>query len=162
MSEWREVREFPGYSVSNTGRVRNDDTDRIMRLSTNSRGIVIVGMVRNGIQHKRSVAVMVAKNFVLKPREDFTSLINLDGDRYNIAADNLMWRPLWFAQRYHSQFRGIASFTTPIVELKTGEEFVDSWDAAIKYGLLDRDIYNSALYRTYVFPTFQRFRLIRK
>jgi hypothetical protein len=162
MDEWREVCDFPGYSVSEYGFVRNDHTSRIMRTGVNNRGMVTVGLVRKGEQIRKSVAVLVAEAFIIRPRREWNRLINLDGDRSNVAASNLMWRPLWFAQSYHSQFRGVASFTTPIVEIGSGEEFEDSWDAAIKYGLLDRDIYLSAYHRTYVFPTYQRFRLIRK
>lgn len=162
MHEWREIESFPGYSVSNSGLVRNDDTDRIMRLNANQRGIVNVGLMKNGVQHKRSVALLVAEAFIrVRPNQTFDSPINLDGDRWNCSVQNLMWRPRWFAVKYFQQFvTGPQGFGRPIVERKTGEWFPTSWDAALKYGLLDREIAIAVMNRTYVWPTYQRFRVL--
>jgi len=38
--QWREIEDFPGYSVSNFGRVRNDLNDRILTLQRNQHGVV--------------------------------------------------------------------------------------------------------------------------
>jgi hypothetical protein len=164
MEEWREVRFFPGYSVSNRGRVRNDDTGRYMTLLINQRGIANVGLTKNKVQYKRSVSLLVATAFLPKmySSESFDTPINLDGDRTNNKIENLMWRPRWFAVNYHQQFNEEDSvgFSTPIVEIKTGEEFENSWEAATKYGLIDREIMVATINRTYVWPTYQQFRLV--
>ena len=168
MEEWCEIQHFPNYSVSSYGRVRSDivygngNTGRILTPSANQRGIVHVGLVRNGIQHKRSVALLVAHAFIRTARPlSFTTPINLDGDRSNNHVDNLLWRPTWFAREYFGQFRrGVAKISTPIVELKTEEVFEDSWAAALTYGLLDREIFEAIENKTYVWPTYQRFEII--
>lgn len=162
MQDWRVISEFPRYSVSDFGFVRNDLTDRIMRVSTNQRGIVQVGLVRKHEQYKRSVSVLVADSFIPEVRERFDTPINLDGNRGNNCVTNLLWRPRPFATRYAQQFKiGVASIQRPIYDVDTGEEFATSWDAAIKYGLLDLEILTAMIERTYVFPTFQRFDTIR-
>lgn len=162
--EWRPIEEFPGYSVSHDGRVRNDKRDRVLAITKNQLGIFQVGLTRGKKQYKRGVALLVAQAYLdLPPSEAFNTPINLDGDRSNCAADNLMWRPRWFAISYHKQFfNGKLGFNEPVMEIHTKEWFPTSWDAAIKYGLLDREIMIATLNRTYVWPTYQEFRLAQK
>jgi hypothetical protein len=161
MMEWAPIEEFPGYSISSDGRVRNDDRNRLIVLTKNQQGVTQVGLMKNRDQHKRGVALLVAKAFLTPPSlPAFNTPINLDGDRSNCHVENLMWRPRWFAIKYHQQFHNdLRGFTDPIVDLKTGERFENSWQAAIKYGLLDREILIATLNRTYVWPTYQEFRV---
>lgn len=161
MDEWREVREFPGYSVSRDGLVRNDETGRFMTLLRNQGGIINVGLTKNLVQYKRSVTVLVAEAFLpTHPLESFDTPINLDGDRSNNHVDNLMWRPRWFAVKYFQQFtNGLRGYSVPIIDINSGEQFQTSWEAATKYGLIDREIMIATLNRTYVWPTYQRFRV---
>lgn len=161
MTEWRVIDDFPTYSVSDDGYVRNDALDHILRQQVNQQGIPHVGLVssHDGIQYKRGVALLVAKAFLPPPTPShFDTPINLDGDRFNNRVDNLMWRPRWFAIKYHKQFKNSErGFIVPIVETTTMEHFPNSWVAATKYGLLDKEILLAFLNRTYVFPTGQRF-----
>jgi hypothetical protein len=160
MSEWAPIEDFPGYYVSHDGRVCRSDTGYVMSLTRNQQGVIMVGLSRDGRQYKRGVALLVAKAFLEPPAlETFTTPIHLDGDLSNNRAENLMWRPRWFSMKYHAQFHNdIRGFRGPIIEIHTQEKFPNSWAAAKKYGLLDRDIYLATLNRTYVFPTFQEFR----
>lgn len=160
--EWIPIEEFPGYSVSQDGRVKNDDKTRLLTLTRNQLGIIQVGLMRNGVQYKRGVALLVARAFLPPPSPaTFNTPINLDGDRSNNHAENLMWRPRWFAIKYHQQFhKERRGFNEPIVEINTDEKFPDSWAAATTYGLLDLEIVLATLNRTYVWPTYQEFRLI--
>lgn len=164
MEQWRQIPEFPRYSVSDEGRVKNDDTDRFLVKQINQRGLVNVGLTRDGIQCKRSVPLLVAQAFVPLAdihSEEFDTPINVDGDRLNNRAWNLMWRPYWFAVKYVQQFKvQPRGFRTPIEEVVSKEWFATSWDAAVKYGLLDLDIFLSTVNRTFVWPTYQRFRTL--
>jgi hypothetical protein len=169
MEEWRVVQGFPSYSVSNTGLIRSDieykngNTGRIIQPSKNQRGLAYVGLMKNGVQHKRSVALMVAHAFVLTARPlAFNTPINLNGDRFDNHASNLLWRPLWFARKYFRQFAyPHARIPRPIVEVKTEQVFENSWDAALTHGLLDEEIFVSMVDKTYVWPTYQRFEVLR-
>jgi hypothetical protein len=107
MEVWRTIYEFPRYSISNEGRVRNDDTGRLMRLSHNQYNILYVGLVSGRRQYKRSVAVLVAEAFLpdYERTEPFDTPIHLNGDKADCRAHNLMWRPFWFAVKYHRQFQ---------------------------------------------------------
>jgi hypothetical protein len=155
---------FPDYIVNNLGEIRNERTGRLIRPSKNQSGVYKIGLMRPHfhVQQTVSVALLVAHMFLPDPQnENFNSAINLDGDRSNNQVDNLMWRPRWFVIKYHKQFfNEIRGFSVPVVELHTQETFDTSWPAAIKYGLIDRDIYIAALNRAGVFPTGQMFRAI--
>lgn len=161
MELWQDIAEFPMYSVSNRGLIVNNETGRILRLCTNNRGIVYVGLLRKGIQYKRSVTLLVANAFLPHPASPaFDTPIHLDGDRTNNRYFNLTWRPMWFARKYHVQFPLSPSVGVPIQELVTGEEFSSSFQATVKYGLLDNDILRSVIKRDAVWPTYQRFALL--
>lgn len=169
MESWRPIDTFPDYEVSDWGNVRNIRIRRLLAIYPNTHGIPMVGLSRQSErtylrapQHKRSIALLVANAFIEPPTlEKFNTPINMDGDRFNNHIDNLTLRPLWFARAYHQQFhKPPRGFNYPIEEVKTGEYFKTSWDAAIKYGLLDREILLATLNHTYVWPTFQTFRVV--
>jgi hypothetical protein len=160
LTEWRLIESFPDYSVSDEGFVRNDDSGRRMAMSVNQSGVVHVGLTRNHIQYKRAVSLLVARAFVKDDRnEAFNSTINLDGDRFNNRAANLVWRPRWFATKYFQQFEE-AYFDDPypIEDMLTRERFHNPWDAAKKHGLIQVEILLSICNGTPVWPTNQRFR----
>lgn len=159
MERWKKVKEFPAYSVSNTGLVRSDKSGRILAQSENQYGLVCIGMVHDGIQYHRSVPLLVAKAFVQRNDGPFDTPINLDGDRHNNNHWNLKWRPRWFAIQYNRQFK--YRYENPINELiedlETGEVDNNSFECAIHYGLLEKDVVLSILNRTYAWPTYQQF-----
>jgi hypothetical protein len=162
ITEWQPIKSFPGYSVSDTGLVRNDENDRLMTLMRNQFGIVHVGLTKNKVQYRRAVSRLVAHAFLAPPRnENFDTPINLDGDRTNNSVENLLWRPRQFAAKYHLQFSHPRPYPTMAVEeVNTHEQFETAWQAAITYGLLVLDIRSSTRTGFEVWPTYQRFKRI--
>ena len=162
METWREIPDFPRYSVSDQGQVRNDHTGRILKLSMNQYNLLTVGMMYCGTQFRRSVPLLVADAFVPGGTEVFNTPINLDGDRFNCRANNLTWRPLWFAVKYNRQFAdGFSTYITrPIRNINTGEEFPDSFECSKWYGVLEWDLFQSIEQRTYVWPLYQQFEVL--
>lgn len=163
IEEWKPIDSFPGYSVSNFGRIRSNRYDRIMALTQNQSGLVQVGMVRDGTQHHRSVPLLVAKTFMPRHTEPFDTPINLDGDRFNNRVDNLRWRPRWFALKYHRQFvfQNSGTLNVPIIDLKTEEIFDGSFECARRFGLLEKDVIYGILHDVPVWPTHQEFAIYR-
>lgn len=160
MERWIEIYDFPGYSVSDYGRVRNDYSGRIMTMLRNQAKVIHVGLVRDGRQYKRSLAKLVANVFLPRNTLDhFTTPIHLDGDPENNHYTNLAWRPRQFADHYHRQYNKWPLVGRPIRDVETGERFNDSWEACMKYGLLDKDVLRSVVHGTRVPPTFQTFEL---
>jgi hypothetical protein len=162
MEKWAPILDFPGYSVSNLGRVRRDQTGRILRPKVNQTGVAYVGLMREYDQRQRGLAKMVAYAFLKPQFEAFDTPINLDGNRLNCAVDNLMWRPRWFAVRYHQQFKDDAYSISGLLNgslraIDTGELFDTPRAAACRYGLLERDIVLSVLNQTETWPSYMRF-----
>lgn len=164
---WVEIADFPGYSVSDYGRVRNDVSGRILSLSPNQYGVYRVGLMnKDHNQENRSVALLVAKHHLQLPPDNsvFDTPINLDGDRSNNHVENLMWRPRWFALKYVRQFEEGArtGYKVPIQVLSTGDILPNSMAAATKFGILAEDTVKSVIHNTYVFPTFQKFKVLEE
>lgn len=160
---WREIHEFPSYEVSNHGRIRNGRTGRILALRQNQQGITMINFSAEGVMYTRSVALLVAEAFLPEPPSLFTSVINLDGDRTNNHANNLMWRPRWFAVQYHRQLkRRPQQFNSQIVLIDTFEVFDHPREAAMKYGLLERDIIMDLHNQKGVWPDHYEFRYFKE
>jgi hypothetical protein len=160
---WVRINGYEAYSVSEFGRVRNEETGRVLTVLRNPHGTCYVGMMKDGTQRRRSIARLVGKTFVppLKRYEHFEDLIHRDNDLTNNRADNLMWRPHWFLVAYLLQAKhGKEGGSKPVIETKTQERYANTWEAALAFGLLERDIISSIINRTYTFPTFQEFRYI--
>lgn len=163
MEEWEPILGFPGYSISNLGRVRRDVSGRILHVKVNQYGIPYVGLMRDSEQWQRSLALLVAKAFLPNPTDFFDTPINLDGDRFNCEVDNLMWRPRWFAVRYNQQFTQDApqrAQNTPIRAIETGEAFGSPMAAAQRYGLLEHDVLHSIRHHTVTWPNYIRFEVV--
>lgn len=161
MTNWREIRSFPSYEVSDGGEVRNSLTGRILKTKVNQQGIVAVGLMRDGLQFHRTVAILVAQEF-LKRKANFDSPIHLDGDCHNACVENLMWRPRWFAVAYKRQFEEPfdSPITKPIRDKETGKVYANSWECATQCGLLEKDIVLAIMNRTYTVPTYQVFEVV--
>lgn len=158
---WKQIEGFPGYSVNIEGKIRNDNLDKIMALRVNQHGSVYVGLFKDGKQHARGVALLVCQAFLPPPTPpSFDTPIHLDGDLTNNHLENLMWRPRWFAVKYHNQFkhRRSMSLSGALQDKKTGEVYRNSMHVATTFGLLDREILFAVLNNSYVWPTYQEFR----
>lgn len=164
MELWEEIPDFPDYLVSNRGLVINARTNRMLAQTKNRHGVVYVGMMKKGLQHKRAVARLVAKAFLSPPPESrFNTPVHLDGNPEHNHVENLVWRPRAFAHAYLEQLRRpyLNRIIRPIENVDTGEVFPDSFAAAKHYGLLERGVVMSALNpNTTVFPTGHQFRLV--
>lgn len=161
--EWLEIDGFPGYAICNDGTIINNRRDLEKTPYVNQQGIPSVLFMRNGEQCRRGIAKLVATHFLnTPPRDTFDTPINLDGNRMNNRADNLAWRPRWFAVQYHAQLKRPTRFRLngQLHLLDTNEEYDDIRACAMQYGLLEKDIVLSAQNRTVVFPTWHSFQII--
>jgi hypothetical protein len=122
-------------------------------------GDLTVGLVRDHRQHRYSVKGLVARAFVPGETELFNNPILLDCDKHNLRAENIVWRPRWFAWQYTHQFKETQSWYSlgPIEDLKTGDIYKDYVDVAVTNGLLCADIKISVYTTVEVFPTRQIF-----
>jgi hypothetical protein len=162
MEHWKEIEGFPEYSVSDQGRIRADKSERILVIYPNQYSVFQVGLMRDGVQYHRSVPLLVAKAFLPPLAGPFDTPINLDGDRSNNRLENLTWRPRWFAIQYNRQFiyEPLVRIWEPVIDLKSREISENSFEAAKRYGLLEKDLVYAIWNRTYVWPTYQEFGIL--
>jgi NUMOD4 motif len=160
--DWVPIPDFPDYLVSNYGDIVNVHTGRWMKQSTTHGGVVKVGLISGNKQRTRSVAVLVAEAFCSGRTALFDTPIHLDGRRENNRADNLVWRPRWFAWAYSSQFTGRDdnAFIGPIRDMATGERYMSVLEAAVVNGLLMEGVRKSIALGEACFPTSQHFEMI--
>ena len=84
MEIWKPIKDLPGYSISNEGRVKKDSTGQIMVQSKNG------GYCR--ITISRHVHRLVAEAFIEKPEDKEKCWVDhIDGNRANNNVDNLRW-----------------------------------------------------------------------
>ena len=88
--EWRIVKEFPNYSVSDKGRIRNDKFDRLMVPCHHSTGYRAVGFRDRSKKTSFLVHRLVGFAFV-DGHEPGLEINHKDGDKANNNAGNLEW-----------------------------------------------------------------------
>lgn len=163
---WERIREFPKYAVSSYGRIMNLRSDTIVTPSLTKQGALKISLFNHLGRKTRSVKVLVAETFVDGKTDVFNTPIHLDMDQQNVKANNLVWRPRWFAwvytfqdtepaeDREHRYGRG------PILDIDSGVLYTDVYHASKEHGLIWWHVYVSLHSETNekgVFPTGQRF-----
>lgn len=160
--DWQPVEGFPGYSVNTLGHVVRDSTGRLLVPRLNQYEVPYVGLMREWQQCIRSLPRLVARAFLPSPSDIFDTPIQLNGDPFNCRVENLMWRPRWYAILYKRQFqeRYDNPLNVPVRSIGDDEQFSNSFEAACRYGLLEREVVLSVLNRTPAWPTYQRFEFV--
>lgn len=85
---WKKVKGFELYSVSDQGNVRNDKTGRILKGGLDTYGYPQVILCKNGARVNRKVHRLVAEAFVPNP-DNKPQVNHIDGNKQNNAATNL-------------------------------------------------------------------------
>ncbi len=144
--EWKDLPDYPQYRVSSYGRVASDKTGQVLSLNFNQQGIPSAAMFIEGKLYRKSVQVLVAEAFLPPPQfSHYDTPTHLDGDKGNNHAENLIWRPRWFAMQYHKQFYDVAPsiHNMPVEIVSTGEIFDHAIDLCMKYGVLLMDVFRA-------------------
>lgn len=124
MEEWRKVSGYPGYFVSNRGRVRNAQ-GFVLKVRYGVRGLGRVELYKAGKYKNFRVCDLVAQAYLVPQKGKFLNF--RDGDRTNNAADNLV-----YLDTDHYMRRGPAGKRVRIVE--TGHVYEMVKDVAEAFG----------------------------
>jgi hypothetical protein len=93
VEEWRTVPGHTRYSVSNTGRVKNNKTGRILKQSNARKGYLSVGLVPDGVRNEHTTFVvhrLVAEAFVPNP-EGKPYVDHINRETMDNRPENLRW-----------------------------------------------------------------------
>lgn len=90
--DWRDIPHFPGYKVSNRGKIYSVKVDRILHLArTNGKNSIKIYR-DDGHKETKMVDRLVAQAFLPNPHGTRNVwLRHLDGDPLNDDVDNLEW-----------------------------------------------------------------------
>ena len=88
--DWKKLKDFPEYSVSNLGNVRRNDTGKIISQS-NSNGYKLVSL-KNAEDSRKVIGVhrLVAQAFLKNP-SNYPMVNHKDENPSNNCANNLEW-----------------------------------------------------------------------
>lgn len=147
--------EFPDYGVTPDGRVISFRRDpRPLREHRNQRGhlyvIFPITKLRNG--NVRQLSKLVANAYKPSPFEHWDTIIYLDYNKNNCCAENLEWRPRWFAVKYNRQGHRSHVPPVPIFDIDTGQTFSSIQEAAMTFGMLEEEIFEKLGTGEPVFP----------
>lgn len=89
MIEWKQIENFPNYSISNTGIVMNTKKNKQMTIYTR-KGYSIVKLSINNKAKEMKVHRLVANAFIPNPN-NFPCVNHKDENKSNNNIDNLEW-----------------------------------------------------------------------
>lgn len=134
VEEWREIRGFPEYLISNYGRVYSIRSDIIMKSRPSGWGYLQVILSDNGRMYTKSIHIMVAEAFV-PGWEEGLEPNHIDGDKSNNQDINLEWETKR-GNNIHAIRTGLrAPRATAVVIVETGERFRTVNDCAEHLGV---------------------------
>ena len=81
---------FPGYEIDESGIVYSLKSNRILNTLVTSGARVRIGLMKDGVQHKRPVSRLVAEAFIPNP-DNKPQVDHIDGNRSNNHVSNLRW-----------------------------------------------------------------------
>lgn len=117
--EWRQIKDFPNYIVSNLGRVKNIKTNKILKATPDKDGYLLVGL---GHGNTRKVHRLIATSFIPNPYNK-PEVNHKNGDKTDNEVANLEWVTHSENQK-HAFANGLHKpITKPIRIIETGEVF---------------------------------------
>ena len=136
---WKDIPEFPGYQVSDHGRVRSfwyhrkhlisDIPQTILKSGSDSYGYPLLSLRKNKKNHYILIHRVVLSAFVC-PRPPGLECRHLDGDATNNHLTNLCWGTQ--SENYHDR-NVYGTWTPPVGENHYRAEFNESHIKAIRY-----------------------------
>lgn len=89
---WKDIKRYEGlYRISNTGKIKNVKTGKILKGGDNGRGYRFVFLCKDVKHHKRFyVHRLVATHFIVN-KHNYPQVNHIDGNKSNNNVNNLEW-----------------------------------------------------------------------
>lgn len=133
---WKDIKGFPGYQVSDRGRVRNKERGNILKPIPDKDGYFRVHLSTD--KNVRRVHRLVAETFIDNP-ENKEYVNHLDGDKTNNTVGNLKWCTA-NENNFHAVYTELRSMGKPVKILETGEIFNSIKECAAAIGAKPQNV----------------------
>ena len=87
---WRTVKDYPLYSVSNLGRLKNNKTQKILKGGLDIYGYRIAILCNNGKRKSKTIHRLIAEAFIDNP-DNKPQVNHINGDKSDNRLENLEW-----------------------------------------------------------------------
>ena len=133
MEEWREIQDFPNYNVSNFGNVKNNKTNKLLKLNLKG-GYYKVSLTNEHCKKGFNVHRLVALAFIPNP-ENKSDVNHEDKNKLNNNISNLTW----MTRKENNQHKSIglvyvSNKNKPVVRLNLNDEILDNYNSIREAG----------------------------
>ena len=136
LEEWRQIRGFPSYLISDYGRVKSLSRDYkygyhedIILKPTERKGYKAVTLFSNGKRYRKSIHRLVAEAFIPNPN-NLPMVNHKDENEANNRVDNLEWCTRLYNSRYGSNRQKISEKVSKKVAQYTKDGvLIAVWDS---------------------------------
>jgi hypothetical protein len=90
MEEWRIINDYPNYSISSLGSVRNNATEKILKTFINKRGYYRIALYKDNKRQQYSIHRLIGIHF-LPNWNNYPEIDHVDRDKTNNKVFNLRW-----------------------------------------------------------------------
>jgi len=128
MEEWREIQEFPNYSVSNFGNIKNNKTNKVLKLNLKG-GYYNISLINENGQKSFKVHRLVALAFIPNP-ENKSDVNHEDKNKLNNNISNLTW----MTRKENNQHKSLglvykSNKNKPIVRIGLDDEILENYNS---------------------------------
>lgn len=137
--EFRDIKDYENYEVSNLGRIRNKKTGRILKLDKTKYGYFQIVLSKNGTIRRARVHRLVAEAFLPNPNK-YPEVNHKDEDKTNNKVDNLEWCTAEYNNSYGTRIKRVVEKNSkPVLQYDFSGKFIKEFssvsDAAEEIGV---------------------------
>ncbi len=90
IEQWRLIDGYDNYEISSHGRVRNNETSKILKVQTQKDGYVTLGLYKDKKKKRYKIHCLVGSAF-LEKKDDISVIHHIDHNKSNNVITNLTW-----------------------------------------------------------------------